>query len=556
MKHLSRWLRIGSLTLILAGIGLSGCTVKTTVQATATTSSNVTHLYVTVKELWFSSDAGATPDDDRWVKKVLSTPATIDLAALNDGTPGTIGTISLSGVSYAQLRVVLADTTETLAQSASDLGLAYNNVVQYMDAGGASHVVPLEFATPNASLLMPVAIKLNAIGATSTLAAATASGSTTTGVTGSSASSAATQATATITLDVDALRGLILFDYGGQTGALLNPGLHAYDDSEVGTISGSFDVSALTSDVIDSEQGIVVSAQTLSADGTHFIVVKSTRINSSGAFTLYPLPVDDATKSAAYDIVVHGPGIQTQIITGVTVDKGTITTVQSSALALPTATAFVVNTNSTVPGGTLAEFYQTLSTDNAPHLIETAAVNPFNGGFGNALGLASSPLIAGAYNNGDLISFASAPPQEGAATYEVVGNSPWRAISNFGATITGSSTAQTITVPPPNLPFGAVGRSLAGTISFSSPGLYDSLYVLISRGGQLVEAMNLSASLGGQKSINFTATNLPGGTRDAVYDVAVRAWNSGNAASTLTRVAFTTRADLRNGDVSGLTLQL
>jgi hypothetical protein len=42
----------------------------------------------------------------------------------------------------------------------------------------------------------------------------------------------------------------------------------------------------------------------------------------------------------------------------------------------------------------------------------------------------------------------------------------------------------------------------------------------------------------------------------AVYEVAVRAWHSTDAAGTLVRALFMPEADLRQGDVTGLSLQL
>lgn len=554
MKYLSRWLRLAALAVVLAGTALSGCTVKTTVQTTATTPANVSHLYVTVKELWFTSNANATPTDNGWVKKVLSTPVTIDLASLNDGSLATISSISLAGVTYAQIRLVLADSSTTLTSSADDLGLSYNNVVQYVDSSGASHVVPLELATPDSSLLIPISIKLNALSSLSALS------SSTTSTTSTSTTSTSTQATATITMDIDALRSLNIFTYGDQTGAIFDPGLHAYDDSNVGTINGTFDVSALSSDNLDSAQGIIVSAETLDPDGTHFSIVKSTRMGSDGSFTLYPLPVNSDTGSSSYDIVVHGPGVETLIISGVTVSNGETTTVQDSDITLPSSTSFVVNTTTSVPGGTLAEFYQTLPSNSVPYAIETASVNPFGTGFTQDVSLATSALVYGAYNDGNLISFASVTAQEGTASYQVVSDSRWRGISNFGTNITGASsgstTTQTVSLLQPNLPSSAVARTISGVINFATAGKYDTLYLVISRGGQIVDAVNLSSSLGTKASINFSATNIPGGTATAVYDVAVRAWNSSDAANTLTRVAFATQADLRQSDASGLSAQL
>ena len=533
-----------AMAAVIAVLALTGCTVKTNVQTTATTSANVTHLYVTVQEVWFASDSTLTPTDNGWVKDVLSTPVTVDLAALNDGLFSTLASIELGSTTYTQVRLVLADASATLTSSASSLGLPFNNAVQYVDTSGVSHVLPLEFATPQSSLLIPVSIRLKSSS--------------------SSSSTTAAKLRATngaVTLDLDALRGLVLFTYGDQTGALLSPEMSAYDERNAGSITGTFDVSAISSAALTSDQGIIVTAEALTSDGSRHVTVKSARMNSSGGFKLSPLPVDASSGTATYDLVVHGPGVETVIVTGVTVTRGATTTVQGSDVPLPSSTSFTVNTsNASVPGGTQVDFYQTLPSNAAPFLIESAVIDPFGGSFTANLSLATQPVVSGAYNGGDLISFASVTPQEGTATYQIVTDSPWRAASVFGTVVTGpssgSGTAQIISLPQPNLPAGAVARSITGTISFLTPGQFDSLYVLISRGGQLVGAVNLSSSLGNSAIISFTASNIPGDTADSVYDVAIRAWNSSNAASSLVRAAFANHADLRQSDASGLDMQL
>lgn len=524
-------LRTGlALTVMLLG----GCTVKTSVQVTATTPANVTHLYVTVKELWFTAQSGATPADSQWTKKVLSDPVTIDLASLNGGTVQTVGSSTLLGGGYAQMRLVLADAGGALASSAGDLGLDWNNAVEYVDNAGASHLVPLELANPDGSLLIPLSIKLR-----------------NSAITGGSS----TADTATVVVDIDALRSLIVFDYDGEAAAILDPGLQAYDNSKVGTITGTFDLSAISSTAIGGDRGIIVSAEAADATGQRHYIVKSTRLGGGGSFTLSPLPEDDA---GAYDIVVHGPGVQTLVVTGVTLQAGKTTTLQDSNITLPASQSFLVNTATAVPGGTVAGFYQT-PPDSLPYLIDFAAVNPIGGGFSADLALASAHLMYGAYNGGSAISFTDSVAEEGAATYGLAANSRWRAPSGF-VTVTGASggsnTAQTVTLPQPGLPDGAIAGTISGTVSFPAAGRYDSLYVIVSRGGRIVDAVDVSSAIAGKAFVNFSVTNVPAGTANTIYDVSVRAWASRNPASTLVRATFATQADLRQGDAGGLSLQL
>jgi hypothetical protein len=113
-----------------------------------------------------------------------------------------------------------------------------------------------------------------------------------------------------------------------------------------------------------------------------------------------------------------------------------------------------------------------------------------------------------------------------------------------------------VTLPTPKLPGGASAGSISGSIQLSAAGQYDSLYLIVSRGGQIVDTVDLTASITGSATVNFSVANVPAGTANSVYELSVRAWRSGNPSATLHRAAFTTRADLRLGSASGLSLQL
>ncbi len=529
--------RMTKTCLLLSAMLLGGCSVKTTIEVTATTPANVSNMYVTIKEVWFTSSSDATPGNNDWTKKVLSDPVTINLASLNDGTVEEIGSLTLFSGTYAQVRLVLADIDDPLEDSADDLGLTWNNVVQYVGEDGVSRLLPLEFASPDAALLTLSSIEID----------------------GSTSLGSSDAATSTVVVDIDALRNLAIFDYGGQAAALLNPGLKAYNAADVGIITGSFDLDAISTTVIDSDQGVVVSAEVLDPDGIRHSIVKSTRLGSDGSFTLYPLPIAEDDDTGTYEIVVHGPGVQTLVVTGVTVEAEETSELQDSDITLPASPHFLVNTSTAGYGGTAAEFYQTLPGSSRPYLIDFTAVNPFDGGFDADLGLASARVVYGTWNDGNIISFDTATPDEGTASYLLAANSRWRAISDFvgvaGAS-GGSDTPQIVALPSPELPGGATSGTISGTILFSAAGQYDSLYLVVSRGGQIVDTMDLTASITGSATVNFSVADVPAGTANSVYDLSVRAWRSGNPSSTLARAAFATRADLRLGNANGLSLQL
>ena len=59
-----------------------------------------------------------------------------------------------------------------------------------------------------------------------------------------------------------------------------------------------------------------VAAEGLSSDGTRHVVAATTRVGTDGTFILYPLSTASGAAST-YDIVIHGPEIQTVIIKAV-----------------------------------------------------------------------------------------------------------------------------------------------------------------------------------------------------------------------------------------------
>jgi hypothetical protein len=182
-------------------------------------------------------------------------------------------------------------------------------------------------------------------------------------------------------------------------------------------------------------------------------------------------------------------------------------------------------------------------------------LSPYTQRFPVDIRLSSAPIAYGVYSAA-AISLSSAAPGEGAGTYQVTSEAPLRAPSAFGARVSAPGGSATIAVPLPalGLPSGVSAGTLAGTLIIGTPSRYDSAFVLVSRGGQLVDAIDLSASLA-FGSVSFSDANIPAGTATAVYDVAVRAWNSANPAATLVR-ATAIAADLRQGSDTSVTLQL
>jgi len=549
----------------LSALALAGCSVDTAVQTTSSTPNQIQHAYVTVVAVWINSSAGATISDPGWAQSTLPTPQTIDLATLNSGVVADlVSSLKMTAGTVAQVRLVLADSSATLESSAQTAGLSTNDAVVYTDSSGNAHTIALEFASPTTSFIVPTSLTLQGESAGTFLNQS----QTTTATTPTTTSSGST-ATATVAVDIGALRNLILFNYGTQVGALLTPSLNAADASEAGAISGTLDLSALPAASVGSYQGVVVSAEAVSSDGTRFVEVKSTAVSGDGTFTLYPLVVS-TSGNTTYDLVIHGVGAQTVIVTQVPVSAGdasTATNVQSSAITLTPASNYSVNVarNSTpVPGGTQVDFYQTLVAGAVPYLVEFNLINPFSGGFANNVVLPAASVAIGAYNSGNSISFSTVRPAEGIGGYQIVSEGPLRAASALNTGVAGSllSVASSDFVVPivPPLPALATGSNigaLTGTVTVGSPGRYDSAVLLVSQGGQLVDSVNLSTAIAsGARSFTFDDSTVPAGLPQAVYDVSVRAWKSSDPTATLVRIGLANQIDMRQSNAANVTIPL
>src|SRR6266567_1219424 len=135
--------------LVMVSAGLAGCAPKTNVSATGSVPAQYSHVFVSVKEIWFHTSATAGPDDTAWIKFPLDTPVTVDLAS----SVGALSTLT-SGLAvpvgnYAQVRLIPVDAGEALLSSATSLGAVYNSEVDYTDTDGTLHQVAFELLNPD-----------------------------------------------------------------------------------------------------------------------------------------------------------------------------------------------------------------------------------------------------------------------------------------------------------------------------------------------------------------------------------------------------------------------
>ncbi|MBS0613775.1 MAG: DUF4382 domain-containing protein [Proteobacteria bacterium] len=539
----------------LAALLLGACSVSTTVSVSSSAPAQVQHLYITVTGVWLNTSATAATTATGWVGQELNTPMSVDLASLDAGTvTDLVSGIKTPPGTYRQLRLVLADAADPLSSAAEGAALTWNAQVQYLNSAGTSVTLPLELPNRSSDLVVPATIALSGsgvgpfIGASSgrnsTQSAATVSSTPTNSSTTSTGTS--TTVVADVAVNVEAVRHLLLFEYGNTTAALLDPRLSAVNAAKAGAISGTLDVSAVAAGVLTGTQGVVVTAERLSDDGTRYEAVKSVPVSTGGAFTLYPLPVAD-TGPTTYELVIHGPGIRTQIISAVPVSAGAAadaTVIQSSSLPLVSAKSFTVNTaanSAPLPGGSTVGFYQTIPGFSASHLVEYETPDPFNGGFFANVTLSADAIDYGIYASGSPVSFSTATPVEGIGTYRIGAFAPLRAGSSLSNTVSAptvsTSAAQPVFLPAPGASVGGGTLGANGTINLGGAGRFDRGFVLISSGGELIDAVNLQASLSGASaSANFTLSGLPGGN-GAPYEVTTRLWNSKDPAGTLVRTA-------------------
>lgn len=532
---------------------LAACSVSTSVSASASTSTQVQHLFLTVREVWLNVDAMAAADDAGWIGRKLAAPLTIDLATLNSGAVVELtGGIKTPPGTYRMLRLVLADESEDLTAAARDRGLTWNAQIQYLAADGSSAFLPVELPSPASQLLIPVSLEIQGAGAASFVA-------------GSTATSSGTPASSTsIAVDVQTLRNWVLFSYDGVEGALLSPLISAYDSAQSGGITGSLDLSNVDASVLSGEQGIVVTAERLSSDRSRYEAVKSTGVASDGGFTLYPLPVAQSGDTR-FDVVIHGPGIRTMVIAQIPVSKGSVATataLQSTALRIAGARHFTVNVaanSASLPGGSRVGFLQTVPGFSAPHLIEYALPDPFSGGFHTDVSLSAEAIEHGLYADGGEVSLRTNAPDEGLGTYRISADSPLRLAGPLSDTITApvitGSGVQPIFLPAAGASVGGGNLRVNGNLDFTAAGRFDRGFVLISRGGQLIESADITASLSGfGSSASFSLAAIPAGVPGARYDVAVRLWNSRNPAGSLTRTAAIAPLDASAGGVQSLSI--
>jgi hypothetical protein len=393
---------------------------------------------------------------------------------------------------------------------------------------------------------------------------------------------------------------LVAFSFAtGRSGILLSAHAAAYDLSQAGGISGHLSLTNVTT----SNSGlpnIRVSAQTLSADGTRHIVVSATALQSDGSFLLYPLATNSSTTSPlTYDVVIHGPGIATIIVKSVQVPRSsstsgsttsstsstTGTTGTTSGTGTTSSSTTTVSTNSNVnavsigtvtpradpnsytanvataqgaplPAGAMVNFYQTLTKDEVPYVIESSPIDPFNQVLFNPQTLSSATVDSGTWSTNGTVTIVSASPVEGTGIYKVAAVAPGYSDGTLDPKVTVSpptSGTATVVVSPLKLGAGATAGSLAANVIATAPGKYDQGELLLSHDGTLVAAASLDSVLTQGTGGVVTVANLPSATPNSLYYATVRAWKSTDPGS-VQRQWYPQAIDLRTSTSGSITL--
>jgi hypothetical protein len=587
MSSMTRFARNGCTLLAACAAALAGCAARTNVSATAATPAQFTHVYITTQAVWFNTKENAGPDDGGWAKFALKTPVTVDLVTESNGTLGEIANdLRVAPGTYNTILILPVDPAEGLTTSAQALSASTNQEADFVDAAGVSHQVPLVIPNPEKGIIVAGANALTVpvggtkaglpIGATpstpgTTNNAQTLFGSpTTVNPTSNTTNTTGTNnntVTVSFASSFDGNRDLHTFSYSPANiaGVVLSSDPAATNLATTGGITGTLSLTSVSVTSLTSVSGrlaIQACAESTSADGSHHVIVACAPVQTDGTFTIYPL-ASNSKNPFTYDVVIHGPKIQTIIIKDVvvTTTTPTITPASTTASSVATTTASgavsigtitiqntapefpvsaTASTSGVLPPGAAVTFYQTLGGNNqVPYAIDEVAIDPFNSTLLQTSEMLSAGMVgSGTYSsNGGTITITYATPAEGAGTYTVAATAPLYSDgypSAHNTVVAPSTTADTpataavpVVVPGLTPSNGSAAGSITAEISQSSPGKYDQGELIVSHNGAIAGSAKLDKALVATGQ-NVTIPGLPSGTS---YYLSVIVWNSAQVSA-------------------------
>jgi hypothetical protein len=557
---------IAMTTLLTAGCGGGGGGGAAAPSGTASIhimdapNLNYDHVWITVTEAWFHKLDTDDLTDTGWIKFPLSTPKTIDLASLAAGQTQEVWSgLKLPAGQYGQIRVFLAPT-EGPAKAPLPSGVTFNNEVDYTDSTGP-HKAPLRIPSPSQGIKILPETPIIVTGGDLKLALDFNVGEDVVEVFRQGQMSSA-QNLAAVPTRVKAfilkarLRYFDMNSAGALSGTLVPPAVaFGSASSAFRNISGAFtNMSSSFRSAFKNYTGknFTIKAEQINPVTSLRQARRSTTVDSSGRFTLYPLPVFGTASTATYDLVIRGRNVETIIINGVKVRKGSTpdksTIISNRPIRLTTGGEYTVNVNAK-PAGTAVTFYQTLPTDPVPYEIRFRHVDPFSatGSFSTPIELSSGTLQVGTFNNGGAIALNPVTPNEGQGTFFAIATAE---LFNPSPRTDVSSLTPLIAFSPLTISAPATARTISGKVSVKDAGLNQGI-MLITHGGALVDTLDLSdkVKVGDNP---YTTGVLPGGTSaaplsGALYDLFVLGWSAAQPDQT-TETGTAAGVNLKTGD--------
>jgi hypothetical protein len=476
------------------------------------------HVWITVRALWFHEDGEAEPEQPGWYRFPLASPVTLDLLDLSNGNisaPLWDG-IELPAGTYRQVRIYLAATEDTLAASAVDAGLAFNNQV---DVTGDTAAYPLRVPDARRGIILDDTFEVKKGDKLR------------------------------IAIDFDAGHDVVKVEHDGGTEYILKPRPVHFDLDNAGAIIGHIDTLAASN---CAAARFVVKAEQPGPDGAVHVVRRATFIadKDTGRFVLYPLLPGN------YDVLIRGLGYETVIIRNVPVVRGTkptadATEVPAVAMTPSPSDDYPASASIISPTGAWVSYYQTVPGEDAPYLVRFRHFDPLTGRF-DAFPLSTGPLQVGTYDR-TTITLGEVVPVEGTGGFR----------AEAGAILHERSGFVSVTEAGPVTVFGtldvrypAAARRVSGMLTAPVTGP-DRGVLFAVHGGMIVHAVNVDDLMvsGG----SYTLENLPGGTPArplplAFYGVEAVGWSSSEPA--LRAVSLPRFVDLQTADAADIDLSM
>ena len=377
------------------------------------------HVWVQLTRLAWHTEATRPwrADDTSWVVVNFAAPVLVDLAATGSGAQSDVTRVAtalrLPAGTYAQMRLFALDAQASLSDVARTHGLLHNAQVDDLDAQGQARHRPLVLATPDWGWR----------------------------VTGPWALGAAQASYQVVQIDLS--QGLL--GEAAVDGVLLQAHLRSFDMARSGAIIGHLAPEQLcggsgASATPACAQDVVVSAQQLAADGLRREAVRRARVDASGGFALYPLPV-----GARFDVVVTGRHMRPLVIREVPVTPFDATadfawTVLGDDAPLTLTLDAGADTEVALgagwsaglaPAATRLYWGQSVSGDGVPHEWLSTPVSPWTGQWSDGMAAVRLPpqpvqvatfvtaSTAAGVTRGEPLAWQATTPQEGVNTFSL-----------------------------------------------------------------------------------------------------------------------------------------